>query len=256
MAEVKISGRRAVLEALNSNLPLKRIYFRSGAHGSIIEEIRKAAEDKGVHVTVLSARDFERMAGGERHQGVIAAMKKLPLASLDEILEQGRRREYPAVVLLDGIEDPQNFGAILRVAEGAGLAGAIYPARRSAGLTPGAVKASAGAAFHFPVCEVTNLVRTMNELKDQGYWLIGADVHGDRYPWQVDMTMPVGFVLGRENEGLHRLVRETCDFIVQLPMLGEIASYNVATAAGMLFYERMRQMQQKKEEQGMPLNHP
>lgn len=241
MKLIKIIGRQPVLEALNAGLPIKRIYLKPGMEGKMIRHLHELIERRGIPVTILKKQDLDQMAAAPGHQGIVAVMKSPPEWSLETLIEKTREQRSAALALLDGIEDPQNLGAILRVAEGTGISGIVLPKRRSVALTPGAIKASAGAAFHLPVAEVTNLVRAMRTLKTRGFWLVGADVQGDRFPWQVDMQGAVGFVLGREGAGLHRLVREQCDYLVKIPMLGKIASLNVATAAAMLFYERVRQ---------------
>lgn len=241
MAELKIIGRRSVLEAIEAGIEIKRLYHTPGSHGKSMQAILDFARQQRVAITVLSKPDMERMARGQNHQGVIALIVKPPLVSLEALITDLAQKNQPAVALLDGIEDPHNLGAILRVADAAGVGGVIIPKRRSAGLTPGSIKASAGAAYHVPVAEVPNLSRAIEKLQAQGYWIVGADMAGDRYVWEMDFDQPVGFVLGREGEGLHRTVKEKCDFLVRLPMLGKMASLNVSTAAAMLFYERVRQ---------------
>ncbi len=241
MATHKIFGRKPVLEALAAGVPIKRVYVKAGSQGAAVQELLQRLEELHIPVTFLKKFDLDQMAGGQHHQGVLAVMQKIQPASLEEVLALTAGEKHPAVVLLDGIEDPQNFGAILRVAEATGIRAVIYPKRRSAGLSPGAIKASAGAVFHLTVAEVTNLARCMDELKAAGFWMVGADMSGDRMPWDVELNMPVGFVMGSEGQGLHRLIREKCDFCVRIPMLGKIQSLNVTTAAAMLFYERLRQ---------------
>lgn len=245
MANYKIFGRKPVLEALTAGVPLKRVYVKAGAQGPAIQELLNRLEARHIPVTFLKKFDLDQMAGGQHHQGVLAVMEKIQPAALEDVLALSDKESRPAVALLDGIEDPQNFGAILRVAEATGIRAVIYPRRRSAGLSPGVVKASAGAVFHLTVAEVTNLARSMDALKEAGFWMVGADMAGDRLPWEVDLSMPVGFVLGSEGQGLHRLIREKCDFHVRIPMPGKIQSLNVTTAAAMLFYERLRQRETK-----------
>lgn len=241
MGDLKIIGKKPVLEALEAQLPLKRIYFAAGVSGTAIEKIAAAAEQRHIGTTVLSRGDLQRVAGPEKHQGVVAVMDALPTFGLSELLERIATKQAPALALLDGVEDPHNLGAILRVADGAGIDGVVIPGRRSARLSPGAIKASAGAAFHVPVAKVNNLARTIDTLKDHRFWIVGTDQHAEKNYWEVDLAMPVAFVLGSEGKGMRRLVREKCDFLVRLPMAGKIDSLNVATTAAVLFYELVRQ---------------
>jgi 23S rRNA (guanosine2251-2'-O)-methyltransferase len=241
MPEMKIIGRKPVLEALAANLPIKKIYLAAGAEGKIIANIQATAAKRHIHFTVLNRFDLQRMAGQENHQGIMAVMDALPTLTLEALLEKISGKKNPALAILDGVEDPRNFGAILRVADGAGIDGVVIPQRRSASLTPGAIKTSAGAAFHIPVVEVTNLARAIDTLKDNRFWIIGTDLRGEKHPWDIDFKMPVAIILGSEEKGMRRLVRDKCDFLVKLPMHGKVQSLNVATAAAVLFYEIVRQ---------------
>jgi len=245
MAELKIIGRQPLLEAFAAKLPVKRVYLLPNMQGESLRKIEAWIERRRVPVTYLKRSDLEKLAGEPGHQGVVALVAMPRALSLPELLALMESRPHKALALLDGIEDPRNLGAILRSANAAGIGGIVLPARRSVSLTPAAVKTSAGAALHTPVVTVTNLARAMEEMKGNGYWFVGADMQGKKTPWEIDLTMPVGFVLGREGKGLHRLVREKCDFLVSLPMRGDVESLNVSAAATVLFYEWVRQVEGK-----------
>ncbi|MCA9742890.1 MAG: 23S rRNA (guanosine(2251)-2'-O)-methyltransferase RlmB [Deferribacteres bacterium] len=245
MDEIKIIGRKPVIEAFEANLPIKRIYLAAGVTGEVIQKILSFADQRKVNTTTLNRHDLQRMAGPENHQGIIATMASLPVLSIEALLQQTTRPK-PVFALLDGVEDPRNFGAILRAADGSGIDGVIIPERRSASLSPGAIKSSAGAAFHMPVAEVTNLARAIDFLKENQFWIVGTDMTAEQTPWQVDFDMPTVIVLGSEGKGMRRLIREKCDFLVKLPMLGKVESLNVATTAAILFYEIVRQRTQSE----------
>lgn len=241
MPEMKIIGRKPVLEALAANLPIKKIYLAAGSEGKIIAKIQATAAAQNIRCTVMNRFDLQRMAGQENHQGIVAVMEELPTLTLEALLKKIAGKKNPALAILDGIEDPRNFGAVLRVSDGAGMDGVVIPQRRSASLTPGAIKTSAGAAFHVPVAEVTNLARAIDTLKENRFWIVGTDLSGEKNPWEIDFKMPVAIILGGEEKGMRRLIRDKCDFLVRLPMHGKVESLNVATAAAVLFYEIVRQ---------------
>ncbi len=242
MSELKIIGRRPAFEALESGLPISKIFLLESAEKQFAAKISSLAQKKNIPVKRINKEGLHRQSGGENHQGVLLFLQARAAVSLQDLLNQLKKRENRALALLDGIEDPHNFGAILRVADGAGIDGVIIPKRRSAKLSPGTIKASAGAALHMPVAEVPNLARAMETLQKSGFWLVGADMTGKTALWQLDLKIPTVFVLGREGRGLHRLIREKCDFLTALPMLGKVNSLNVSTAAAIFFYERVRQL--------------
>ena len=246
MQELKIIGRKPVIEALEANLPVKNIFLAAGAEGKIIATIQVLAAKQRIRCTILNRNDLQRLAGPVNHQGIVAVMDALPTLSLQTLLDNVVSKSAPVLALLDGVEDPRNFGAILRVADGAGIDGVIIPERRSASLTPGAIKTSAGAAFHVPVAEATNLSRAIEMLKKNRFWIVGMDMAGDKTPWEIDFNLPVAIVLGSEGKGMRRLIREKCDFLVSLPMHGKVASLNVSTAAAVIFYEIVRQRREIK----------
>lgn len=242
-----LAGRRPVLEALRAERPLTRLLvdvdsLATGIGGSL-RPILALAKEQGVPVERVKRVALDRLAQGALHQGVAA------LSSAAAYAEPGTVRDralaagpHGFVLALDGIEDPRNLGALLRTAEAAGVQGVILPARRAAGLTPAAVKASAGATEHVPVERVVNLVRELIDFKEAGFWLVGSAPDGARVAYEADLrSRPVVVVVGSEGHGLHRLVRDSCDEIVRLPMLGQIASLNASVAGALLLYEVVRQ---------------
>jgi len=204
----------------------------------IIDECRKA----GVPVRVLSRVELDRMAVAGAHQGVVAVTSSKQYTDLDDLVA-ARRGEHSLIVVLDGIEDPHNLGAILRTADAAGADGVVIPERRSVGVTGVVAKASAGASEHLPVAKVTNISRALEELKSKDLWVVGLDERGQRSYDAVDYKMHCAIVLGAEGKGLHDLVRKHCDFLVSIPMLGQVPSLNVSVAAGVVLYEIVRQRQ-------------
>ncbi len=240
MPDIKITGRRPVIEALEAKLPLKEVFIAAGSEGRIIEKIEALARKNRVSLRKIRREHFQRMAD-QNSQGVCAFMRPLPTKDIDALLASLEDVKNPALALLDGIEDPRNLGAILRVADGAGVDSVLIPTRRSASLTPGAIKTSAGAAFHVPVTEVASIARAIDRLKKNGFVIVGTDSGQDDKPWDVDLNRPVAFVFGKEGKGMSSFIRGKCDVLVSLPMLGKIDSLNVSTAAAAFFYEMARQ---------------
>jgi len=234
----QIEGRHPVREALASGRPIRKVLVaRTPRTGGTLAEIVELARRRRVTVQEVDPRWLDRMAHTRAHQGVIALAGARPTVEPEELLAAARARGEPAlVVLLDGMEDPQNVGAIIRVAEAAGAHGLILPARRASGLTPAVARASAGAMEHLPVAVVTNLTRTINDLKQAGLWVLGADLAGADF-YATDLVPPLAVVIGGEGRGLSRLVRESCDHLVRIPMRGRVASLNAATAAAVLLFE-------------------
>jgi 23S rRNA (guanosine2251-2'-O)-methyltransferase len=202
----------------------------------IIEDCRKI----GVPVRVLSRVELDRMAGNAAHQGVVAVTSAKQYTDLDDLVA-ARRGEHSLIVVLDGVEDPHNLGAILRTADAAGADGLVIPERRAAGVTGTVAKASAGASEHLPVAKVTNISRALDELKSKDIWVVGLDERGKQTYDSVDYKMHCAVVLGAEGKGVHDLVRKHCDFLVSIPMLGRVPSLNVSVAAGVVLYEVVRQ---------------
>jgi len=202
----------------------------------IIEDCRKA----GVPVRVLPRVELDRMAVNAAHQGVVAVTSAKQYSDLDDLVA-ARRGEHSLIIVLDGVEDPHNLGAILRTADAAGADGVVIPERRAAGVTGTVAKASAGASEHLPVAKVTNVSRALEELKARDLWIVGLDERGQQTYDAVDYKMHCAIVLGAEGKGLHDLVRKHCDFLVSIPMLGKVPSLNVSVAAGIVLYEVVRQ---------------
>jgi 23S rRNA (guanosine2251-2'-O)-methyltransferase len=202
----------------------------------VIEECRKIS----IPVRFLPRVELDRMAGTAAHQGVVAVTSAKQYTDLDDVLA-AKRGQYSLVVVLDGVEDPHNLGAVLRTADAAGADGVVIPERRAAGITGTVAKASAGASEYLPVAKVTNISRTLEDLKAKGLWIAGLDERGPQSYHKVDFKMDCAIVLGAEGKGLHDLVKRKCDFLVSIPMLGKVPSLNVSVAAGVMLYEVARQ---------------
>ncbi len=235
-----IYGVNPVLEAIRSHP--QRIHYVGVAKGAHSNRVFDAAKNAGIPVRILPGEQIDRLAGRGVHNGVIADLSEAAYADFDEIVA---REETDFVLILDGITDPQNFGAVLREAEGFGVHGVVIPQHESVGLTPAAVKASAGASEWVPVAQVTNLARTIEALKERGYWIYAASATGDP-PDAIDFRGKVALVLGSEGKGIRRNVLEHCDRTVTIPMSGRVESFNVATAAAVLCYEVRRQKAAKR----------
>ncbi len=243
----KLTGIHAVREALAAGRPLQSIVIARGLHGERLEEIVRLARRNGVSVRFEERTQVDRTAGTRNHQGVVALTAAHAAVSLEELLAgKGSPGTPGLLVLLDGIEDPQNLGAIVRTALAAGAGGVVIPERRAVGLTETVARASAGAAAHMRVARVTNLARAMEEIKEAGYWLVGLDEHADKRHTDIDLSVPIALVLGGEGKGLHQLVRERCDFVVSIPAVGPIRSLNVSVAAGIALFEVVRQRAAKR----------
>lgn len=239
LGEDTLPGRHAVLEALRAGRPLRKILVARSAHGAAIREILRQAHSRGVVVQFVDPRQLRSMPDA---QGVVGFASARPVVDLDEILAAAASRGQPPFVLVcDGIEDPANLGAILRTAEGAGVHGVVIPKHRAVGLTPAVARTSAGAIEHVPVAQVANVVQALERLKAAGLWVAGAHPDAEKLYHQARLVPPLALVVGGEERGLSRLVRERCDLLVRLPMRGRLASLNVSVAAGVLLYEVLRQ---------------
>src|SRR5689334_8913785 len=238
-----LTGIHAVKEALEARRPIDRIAITKGRQDTRIEEIVQLARKQGVPVRFEERGQLDRLANSKDHQGVVALAAARAVATLEDILASANSSsaQKGLIVLLDGVEDPHNLGAIVRTALAAGAHGVVIPERRAAGLTDTVARSSAGALAHLPVAKVTNLARAMEELKEAGYWLVGLDERADKFYTEVDYTSPVGIVLGSEGQGLHELTRKRCDFVVSLPTTGPVKSLNVSVAAGVVLFEALRQ---------------
>lgn len=241
----RLTGIHAVREALEAGRAFDRIVIARGRQDTRVEEIVQLARGRNISVRFEDRSQLDRLADSKDHQGVVALAAARAAATLEDILgaanaDAGRGRKG-LIVLLDGVEDPHNLGAIIRTALAAGAHGVVIPERRAAGLTDTVARASAGALAHLPVAKITNLVRTMEELKEAGYWLIGLEEEAEKSYTEADYTSPVGIVLGGEGKGLHELTRKRCDFVVSLPTRGPVKSLNVSVAAGVVLFEVLRQ---------------
>lgn len=236
-----IEGRNAVMEAFRSGKPIDKLFVLNGCQDGPVRSILREAKKQDTLVNFVSKERLSQMSETGRHQGVIACAAAYEYSQVEDMLSLAEKRgEDPFLILLDNIEDPHNLGAIIRTANLAGAHGVIIPKRRAAGLTSTVAKASAGALNYTPVAKVTNLKKTMEELKEKGIWFVCADMDG-RLMYQLDLTGPIGLVIGNEGEGVSRLVKETCDFTAGIPMKGDIGSLNASVAAGVLAYEIVRQ---------------
>jgi len=229
-----LSGIHPVAEALRSQHPMDRLLVAQGAGGPRLQELIDLARRAGVPVRFEPRSALDRMAGTTAHQGVIALGAARQYADLDVAAEA------ELVVVLDGVEDPHNLGAIIRTAHAAGAGAVVIPERRAASLTDVVAKAAAGALEHLPVVRVTNVNRTLEDLKKRGFWIYGLDERGDKNYDEVDYATPTAFVLGGEGKGLHEQVRKHCDILVRIPMAGKISSLNVSVAAGVVLFEWKR----------------
>ena len=237
-----IYGRNPVLEWLRAGYPAEKLLVSRELGGVALQEISKLAAAGPIPVESLPRNELARVAGSDNHQGVAARVTLPDYVEVDDILATASgRNEPPLIALLDCIQDPHNFGAILRTAEGAGVHGVLIPKDNAAPMTPAVFKASAGAAAHVAVARITNLSRTMAELKEKGFWFTGADEEGSKLYTELDLRGPTGLVLGSEGKGLRRLVREECDFVARIPLRGKVSSLNVSVAAALLFFEARRQ---------------
>jgi len=231
-----VYGRNPVRELIDNGKPVDRIIVKRGEYEGSISVIVAKARERGITVSEADGRKLDAYAEGGRHQGVVAFLAPMTFLTVSELLRQtADAGETPFYLILDGIEDPQNLGAILRSAECAGANGVILPKHHCAPLSPSACKASAGAVEYVPIAKVTNLTRAIEELKDAGLWIYGADADGEHYG-DVDLSGPAAFVLGSEGHGISRLVRENCDKIISIPLHGKINSLNVSAAAAVILY--------------------
>jgi len=239
----RFTGIHAVREALEAGGAFDRIVIAKGRQDSRVEGIVQLARERGIAVRFEDRGQLDRLANSRDHQGVVAIVAARSAATLDDILENAHhpQTQQGLIILLDGVEDPHNLGAIIRTALAAGAHGVVIPERRAAGLTDTVARASAGALAHLPIAKVTNLARAMDELKKAGYWLVGLDERAERSYTEVDYTSPTGIVMGGEGAGLHDLTRKRCDFVVSLPTSGPIKSLNVSVAAGVVLFEALRQ---------------
>ena len=239
--EMTIEGRNAVMEAFRSGKTIDRVYVLKGCQDGPINSILREARKHDTLVNFVAKERLDQMSETGKHQGVIASAAAYAYAEVEDMLKLAEEKgEPPFLFLLDDIEDPHNLGAIIRTANLAGAHGVIIPKRRAVGLTATVARTSAGALNYTPVAKVTNLSATIEELKEKGLWFVCADMGGTTM-YDMNLTGPIGLVIGNEGDGVSRLVKEKCDFVASIPMKGEIDSLNASVAAGVLAYEIVRQ---------------
>lgn len=239
--EFTIEGRNAVIEAYRAGRPIDKLFILDGCQDGPILTIKREAKAKQTPVKFVTKERLDQLSETGKHQGVIAYAAAYEYATVEEILDNTRQKgEAPFLFLLDNIEDPHNLGAIIRTANLAGAHGVIVPKNRAAGLTAVVAKTSAGALNFTPVARVTNLAKTIEELKKEGIWFVCADMGGTTM-YDLNLKGPIGLVIGNEGEGVGRLVKEKCDMVASIPMKGDIDSLNASVAAGVLAYEIVRQ---------------
>ena len=236
-----VAGRNAVMEMLKGSRSVNRLLVANGSSEGSMREIIAFAKEKGINIQFYDRSKLDAMAPGIRHQGVLAQVPPVQYAELEDILQIARdRNEPPFIVLLDELEDPHNLGAILRTADAAGVHGVLIPKHRSCPLSATVAKTSAGAVEHVPVARIGNMVQTIKKLKKEGLWVAAADMDGTDY-YDTDLTGSLLLVIGSEGQGVGRLIKEQCDFVVRIPMVGKINSLNASVAGSILMYEAMKQ---------------
>lgn len=244
--ELTIEGRNAIIEAFRAGKTIDKLFVLDGCQDGPVRTILREAKKTDCIVNFVKKERLDQMSETGKHQGVIAYAAAYEYGTVEEMLENAKQKnEQPFLILLDNIEDPHNLGSIIRTANQVGAHGVIIPKRRAVGLTATVAKASAGAINYTPVAKVTNLVKTMDELKKQGMWFVCGDMGGESM-YSLDLTGPMGVVIGNEGEGVSRLVKENCDFVATIPMFGDIDSLNASVAMGVLSYEIVRQRTAKK----------
>lgn len=236
-----VEGRNAVIEAFRSGKPVDKLFVLDGCQDGPVRTIIREAKKHDTIINFVTKERLDQISETKKHQGVIAYAAAYEYSEVEDMLELAKKKgEDPFLILLDNIEDPHNLGAIIRTANLTGAHGVIIPKRRAVGLTATVAKTSAGALNYTPVAKVTNLAKTMEELKEKGLWFVCADMGGESM-YRLNLTGPIGMVIGNEGDGVSRLVKEKCDFIASIPMKGDIDSLNASVAAGVLAYEIVRQ---------------
>lgn len=236
-----VEGRNAVIEAFRAGKPVDKLFVLDGCQDGPVRTIIREAKKHDTIINFVTKERLDQISETKKHQGVIAYAAAYEYSEVEDMLELAKKKgEDPFLILLDNIEDPHNLGAIIRTANLAGAHGVIIPKRRAVGLTATVAKTSAGALNYTPVAKVTNLAKTMEELKEKGLWFVCADMGGESM-YRLNLTGPIGMVIGNEGDGVSRLVKEKCDFIASIPMKGDIDSLNASVAAGVLAYEIVRQ---------------
>ncbi|WP_034869892.1 23S rRNA (guanosine(2251)-2'-O)-methyltransferase RlmB, partial [Clostridium lundense] len=242
MREDLIEGRNAVIEALRSNGTIEQILVAKGDTKGSVNVILALAKEKGIVVKEVDRRKIEQVSETGNHQGVIAYISPYKYYGIKDILDYAKSKgEKPFILILDEIEDPHNFGAIIRTAEVCGVHGIVIPKRRNVGVTPTVYKSSAGAIEYMRIAKVSNINNAIEELKEEGIWVYGADMNTESFCYETDLTGSIALVIGSEGRGMSKLTREKCDVIVKVPMIGKITSLNASVAGGILMYEILKQ---------------
>lgn len=237
-----LEGRNPVIEAIKSGRTIEKILIAKGSQEGSIRQLIAMAREKGLVIVEVDREKLDYMSETKSHQGVIAITSPYKYVEVQDILNYAKEKgEKPFVIILDEIYDPHNLGAIIRTAEAVGAHGIIIPKRRAVGLTPTVAKASAGAIEYVKVAKVTNISQTINMLKENGLWIVGADMDGDKSYFESDFTDAIALVIGSEGEGISRLVKDRCDYLVNMPMKGKVSSLNASVAGAVLMYEVVRQ---------------
>ena len=238
----QVEGRNAVLELLESDRDINKIYITDGERHGSINKIIALAKQKKIVINEINKTKLNNMAQTENNQGVIAIVPPFEYCDVDDILEFAKQKnERPFILILDGIEDPHNLGSIIRTAETAGVHGVIIPKRRSASVNSTVAKVSAGAVEHMRIARVNNINETIKYLKEKDLWIYGTDINADKFYYEEDFLSGVGIVIGSEGFGMSKLVKENCDFLVKIPMKGKITSLNASVSAGIVMYEVVKQ---------------
>lgn len=242
-----IAGRQPVIEALRSDTPLEKVYIQFGTHGHVIQTIQQLARRRGVPITEVDRKRFSEICPDVNAQGVVAVSSTQSYVEVDALLKVAADKgEAPFLLILDEIEDPHNLGALIRTGECAGIHGVIIPRHHSASLNETVIKSSAGATLHLPVAKVTNIATTIDELREQGVWVVGTDMAASRTYDEHDYTGPLAIVVGNEGKGIRRLVKEKCDFLVKIPLYGRIESLNASVAGALILFEAARKRHKKQ----------
>ena len=237
-----VEGRNPVNELLNGNRKVEEILLQKDIHGEIIDKIKEKANKNNISIREVSKKHLDNIADSYAHQGVIAKAEEINLVSPEDIVEYAQNQdEPPFIIILDQVQDPHNFGSIIRSAHSAGAHGLIFQKRRAASITPAVLKASAGASEHLLLSQVTNINYTIEKLKELGVWITGTDLDTEKYYDDIDYRGSTAVVIGNEGSGLRRLVKDNCDFLVKIPIKGRVDSLNASVAAGVIFYEVVRQ---------------
>lgn len=236
-----IIGRKPVLEAINSGEEIEQVYILFGQKGGIIDAIRAAAKRKGIKINQVTAEKFNSLTSHPNPQGIIAKKSSRKFYEIEDIILSAKQRKYPMLLLLDSIQDTHNLGAILRTAECSEVDGIILTKHNSAPINETVIKTSAGATEHLKIAQANNLVQTIKQLKENGFWVIGSSLVNSKVYTEIDYRIPIALIVGNEEKGIRRLTSENCDILINIPMKGKIQSLNVSVAAGIILFEILRQ---------------